>query len=130
MADLMLQLAAAAQGTEAYGDLALSDSGDLIVNTSQDAVRQAVELRLRAASGDWFMDTSAGLPYSQFFKSGQYDPMMDSLIKNQILATPGVLGLLSWNVSVSRATKVVTIAFEAETDTGTIVFSLPIGATA
>lgn len=131
MADIALQLSAAAQGAEGYGDLALSDSGDLIVNSSQDAVRQAIELRLRAASGDWFMDTAAGLPWTALLRDpAGYSPQFDSLVKNTVLSVPGVRGLLSWNVSVSRATKVVTIAFDAETDTGTIVFSLPIGATA
>jgi len=128
MADLTLELSSAAQGTDAYGDLALSDGGDLVINTGQDAVRQALELRLRAASGDYFMGMTDGLDWPGFFRRGQYEPEFDSLLKNQILATPGVRGLLQWNVSVSRATRVVTIAFEAETDTGTIIFSLPIGA--
>lgn len=47
------------------GDIALDSTGRLAVVTGAEALRQKLETRLRLYRGEWFLDTSSGVPYLQ-----------------------------------------------------------------
>lgn len=126
MPDLALDLSKEALGTEAYGDILLDASGAMQLTQGTEAIRQSLELRLRAASGDYFLATTEGLPWAQALSSSSpMSPALDASLKNAVLGTPGVLGIVNWDVSVSRRTRVATVTMEVEVVGGVIVFSLP-----
>lgn len=46
------------------GDLEIKN-GDLLLTTSDDAVRQHLQQRLRTFLGEWFLDLDVGIPFFQ-----------------------------------------------------------------
>lgn len=77
-------------------DLALPLAGV----AEQDAVRQALDIRLSFFRGEWFLDTTAGIPYFQtVFKQKLAAGLgpVDAIFKDAILGTPGVLRLLEFS---------------------------------
>lgn len=67
-------------------------SAGFLVN-SPEAVAQAVQTRLRLATGEWFLDRTEGTPYStDILGKGTLD-LYDQAIKDRIINTPGVLSI-------------------------------------
>ena len=87
---------------------ALSETGDfqygrsgLFLTDSPGAVAQAVKTRLLLASGEWFLDSDEGTPYStQILGYGTKDTR-DLAVKSRILDTPGVTELVSYFSTVT-----------------------------
>lgn len=109
-----------------FGDV-LFQNGDLVLIDGRDAIRQDVIQRLRSFQGEWFLDTTWGVPYFQQIFVPNYDQSkIDALFIDTILGTPGVTQLDSYSFSIDRATRVLTISFRAETTSGTIQYNGPV----
>lgn len=82
----------------------LSSSGDMqfgggIANfyiNQPEAVAQAVMTRLKLFQGEWFIDTSTGVPYMTKILGFGNIPTYDLIIKNTILETLGVNGIMDY----------------------------------
>src|SRR5690606_17790014 len=91
---------------EATNDLYLAADGNLAVVTDAEAVGQHVRQRLQTFLGEWFLDTTAGVPWLDQILGKNYDPALaESVVKAEILATDGVEEILSFSVSFDRATR-------------------------
>ena len=109
-------------------DLYLDASNNLVVARDARAIGEHVKQRLKMFNGEWFLDTSAGLPWlprpAQFaifdrpYQAGQ----SEALIKAEILDTPGVVAIEQFEARVDRATRGLIIEAEILTvfDTVTI----------
>ena len=118
--------------------LQMSPSGDfdpllpLLVN-SPACVGQTVLTRLRLWLGDWFLDTSDGTPWMRILgKPNGVSP--DIYIKQRILATPGVSGIVSYTGVNNASTRSYTVTATISTiysvggvNTTTISTSVPGG---
>jgi len=87
---------------------ALSSTGDYVfgagpaeflVNTPA-AVAQAVLTRLRLIQGEWFLDSSLGVPYNTQVLGFGTGRSYDSVFQNTILNTPGVNQIISYSSSL------------------------------
>lgn len=67
---------------------------------SPEAVAQAVLTRLRLVQGEWFVDTTAGTPYSTEILGKTTQRQRDFAIRSQILGTEGVKEIVSYSSSV------------------------------
>lgn len=86
---------------DADGDYVFgSDQADFYIN-SPDAVAQAVQTRLLLMTGEWFLDTTEGTPYSTDILGNNTKPLYDTAIRNRILGTQGVTKIVSYTSSVS-----------------------------
>lgn len=76
-----------------------------------EAVAQAVRTRLQLLFNEWFLDTSAGVPYLQqgMVKPANL-PLIESMVKQTIVDTDGVAELRSFTMSLDRETRRLTIA--------------------
>lgn len=101
-------------------DLSLTDdlsgllikNGDLVLTTNSDAVKQHVTQRLRMFTGEWFLNLSEGVPYFQNILVKNPNPdIVDSLLKDTILSTPGVDELLSFNLDYDAALRTLIVDF-------------------
>ena len=91
---------------------------DFLVNTPE-AVAQAVLTRLLLLRGEWFLDTTAGMPWDTDvlgkYTSGKYD----AAIRKCILATHGVTELTNYSSTADPETRVLTVTATINTIYGT-----------
>jgi hypothetical protein len=80
------------------GELAI-DNFDLVIVTGVDALVQRLAIKLRHFLGEWFLDTSFGVPYYEHVMKKNPDPaQMHAAFTNAILSTPGVVRLLEYDI--------------------------------
>lgn len=73
---------------------------------SPEEVSQRVQLRLLTRRGEWFMDTSAGLPYLQeLLVKGSNLSLVDDFIQATILNTDDVSNIIRYEGSLDKATR-------------------------
>ncbi len=87
-------------------------NGDLVLTSLADAVKQHLLQRLRTFRGEWFLDFSIGIPYFQNILVKNPNPdVVDGLLKDEILSTPGVDELLFFELEYDRAVRKLTVSF-------------------
>lgn len=102
---------------DADGDLDMTD-GDLKMEVS---IAQSISIRLKYFSGEWFLDTTKGLPYFDLiYVKNPNLTHVSSIFRQCILQTPGVTSLDKFEVSFNVATRSFTVEFAAQTSQGEI----------
>lgn len=96
----------------------LDANGDMVFGHQQadfyrdlpEAVAQAVMTRLRLLRGEWFLDTTEGMPWATDvlgkYTAGKYD----AAIRQRILGTQGVTELTSYSSSVDTTTRTLSVS--------------------
>jgi hypothetical protein len=80
-------------------DLALEADGRLSVVHDALAIGQHVRQRLMTFEGEWFLDTTAGVPWLDRILGRGYDPALaEAVVKAEVLATDGVTEITSFSV--------------------------------
>lgn len=91
-------------------DLYLTADGNLALATDALAVGQHARQRLSTFEGEWFLDTTAGVPWLTKILGKGYDPALaEAVVKASILGTDGVTEITSFSVSFGRETRGLTI---------------------
>ena len=94
----------------ATNDLHIDGAGALVVVRDTEAVGQHARQRLMFYSGEWFLDTTAGVPWLRDLMGRAYDPALaEAVVKGEILDTNGVSAIESFSVSFGRATRALVI---------------------
>ena len=84
-------------------DIRFDASGMLVAVTDGEAVAQRVRQRLELYQGEWFLDTGAGVPWLQFIYVTPFEQTTaETLLKSEILDTPGVAEILEFVVDVDQ----------------------------
>lgn len=95
---------------QATNDLFLAGDGNLATVTDAEAVGQHVRQRLQTYSAEWFLDTSAGVPWLDQILGKGYDPALaEAVVKAEILDTDQVTGIEGFSVSFDRGTRGLNI---------------------
>ena len=76
---------------------------------SPEAVGASVLTRLRLNQGEWFLDKTIGLPLFQQVLGYNTESTRDLVIKQQILATPGVTSLAAYASEFDAETREFTL---------------------
>ena len=76
---------------------------------SPEAVGASVLTRLRLNQGEWFLDQTIGLPLFQQVLGYNTESTRDLVIKQQILATPGVTSLAAYASEFDAETREFTL---------------------
>ena len=80
----------------ALRDLALSKSGDLLINESGDftiidSVRQGIQIKLRWIKGEWVFNPEMGVPYFEsILVKTPNRALIEKTLRDQILSVSGV----------------------------------------
>lgn len=99
------------------------DNGDLLLTEGIDRTRQFLSQRLKFFEGEWFLDTDLGIAYFDEVFVKNPDPIaLDTIFKDVILDTPGVLGLEEYEMLLDTATRELKLSFHARTTDGPIEF--------
>lgn len=106
-------------------DIKLTSLGDLDLSTysmefalNADYITQKLSVVLRTFLGEWFLDTSAGIPYFEDILKKNFDPTrVETVIKSAILDVPGVDQITSFDMSLINPRELV-VSFVVTTDFG------------
>lgn len=91
-------------------DLSIDASGDLELVYDAEAVGQHTRQRLQTHVGEWFLDTSVGVPWLKQILGKGYDPALaDAVTKACILGTDGVTEITTFSVSFALASRGLVI---------------------
>jgi hypothetical protein len=126
--DIALDLSSASVGTPQHHDLVLGPTGDLQLTQGTDAIKQAVAQAIKQFAQDWFLDMNAGLPYrQQLFGGRDLSSAFEAVLQNRVLQVPGILGLLTWQTSLDRRNRLLTVQFEARCTGGVVQWAFNVG---
>jgi hypothetical protein len=96
------------------GDLKLVGNNLMMIDRA-DEVRQLLRSRIRTFQGEWFLDTSIGLPYHQsIFVKGTRPETVASYIKREILGCPGVLSLNEYSQDFNSQNRQLAANFRVQ----------------
>jgi hypothetical protein len=102
------------------GDVAL-DGARLRLVSDAEAVLQAVRSNLRLILGEWFVNTAKGLDHAPFgVKPFDLNAIRQN-IQEIILGTVGVASLETLDLVLDKSTRVLTVTFQATTDTAELI---------
>lgn len=92
-------------GSDDIHDLHLDGDGNLAICRNTEAVGQHARQRVMTYEGEWFLDTSAGVPWLQQILGKKPDvvqTLAEAVIKTEIMETAGVIGIDGLTLSYDR----------------------------
>lgn len=102
----------------------LIEGQDLATISGIDAIEQHLRQRLQFFRGEYKHDLTRGIPYhDEFFKKNPNPIVMDSILKDVILETPGVIELLSFQLDLDESTRILSVTFKVDTDSGILDYT-------
>jgi hypothetical protein len=108
---------------DANGDLDIVGN-NVVVTEGRDAIRQRLQCRLRFFYGEWFLDTTLGVPYfEEILVKGPRMQIIQDIFKNVILETDGITGLTRFDFDYDSDDRKLSVTFSATSIDGDIDFS-------
>lgn len=107
------------------GDMQFGANQGNFLSNSPDAVAQVVKSRLSLWLGQWFLDTSQGMPWATKVLGKYTGDTRDAAIQSQILGTPGVLQILNYSSALNRDTRLFSWAATIDTIYGSATIQGP-----
>lgn len=100
---------------DAAGDGTFASGFTQFLVNSPAAVGQAVLTRLLLLTGEWFLDTSEGTPYSTDILGTGTQTTYDLAIQDRILNTEGVVGIVNYSSVNPAGTRRLTVQATIDT---------------
>lgn len=97
---------------DANGDYVFGQGSAEFLQDTPAAVAQAVQTRLKFLQGEWFLDLTDGTAYSTRILSEGTQTFYDQEIRDRILGTPGVTGILSYESVLNNRQLTVTATID------------------
>lgn len=85
---------------------------------SPEAVAQCVLTALKLWQGEWFLDTTAGVPWNTEVLGAGTQSLYDNAIRNAIRSVQGVIGIAKYTSSFDTATRALTVSATIDTPYG------------
>ena len=96
---------------------------DLTFVTGIDQIAQNINIRLRFFLGEWYLNTLVGIPYYQyFFVKNPIQIQVETFLKTDIVNTPGVTRITSFESNFHGKTRKFWAKFTAQTVSGDLNF--------
>lgn len=122
MADIKIALAVDAENP-VIGDLYLENGTIRLTRTLTEEVAQELFIRLKFFKGEWFLDTTLGLPYFQsILVMGASTDAVAQIFRRVIAGTPGVKSIKSLQLT-RLPNRALSVAFVAILDDGATLTS-------
>lgn len=86
------------------GDIDISDYTMSLTYDLTESVKQRISIKLKFFKGEYFLDTTIGIPYfQQVFVKGVNKGVIDSIFKNAISRTDGVDKILFYTSTLNNS---------------------------
>ena len=100
------------------------ENNKLVLVQGKEFVRQNLEQRLGTLLGECVLNTELGVPYiEEIIGKKRKQSIVENIIKDVVLSTPGVIKLDSFVLSFEESTRVLTFNFDVTSEDGTIVIN-------
>lgn len=94
---------------------------DLVMAEGADAVAQQIKIVLKTFMGEWFLDTTVGIPYFEdILKKNPRSEVVETVLRGKIASVTGVTRVTAFDISIDNRLRTMTINYSAETNEGTI----------
>jgi hypothetical protein len=103
----------------ATGDIAYGQGSANYLVDSRAAVAQEVMTTLLLFQGEWFLDTTAGVPWLTKVVGVNTIPIYDQVIKDAITNVQGVTAIVSYTSTLNRAARSLFVSATIDTQFGT-----------
>lgn len=97
-------------------------SGDLSLAQGITAIQQDLQQTLQFWLGEWFLDTTVGIPYRQqiLVKNPNLDLVQADLV-NAALNVPGITQITDFSMQYSSTNRTASVFITALTSTGQVI---------
>lgn len=97
------------------------NSSEITVESKKDTVAQRLVIQLKSFLGDWFLDTSYGIPYLQEIlgRKGVRKSYIDGIMRREILKESGVKGIIDFESTLSPS-RVYSLVFRVKVSDNTV----------
>lgn len=111
-------------------DLALTPDHDLDLDLlgratfvdGAERVAQQVKVTLLAFLGEWFLDTTFGVPYFESILVKDPDrASIEAILRARIQAVPGVERVRRLGLEIERELRILRVSYEADTAAGRVL---------
>lgn len=100
------------------------ENNNLLIVEGKDFVAQNLGQRLRTLLGECELDTELGVPYIEdIFGKRRQQSVIENILKDVILTTPGVISLDRFDLSFDESTRALTADFSVTSDDGDIIIN-------
>src|SRR4051812_35959267 len=94
---------------------------ELVMIDSADRVAQQIKINLLAFLGEWFLDTTFGVPYLEsILVKNPRMPAIETILRKHIKSVPNDIKVDSLSLDWDRRTRNLYVNFQADTDLGPI----------
>lgn len=84
-------------------------------------VAQKLKIKLLTFQGEWFINTTTGIPYfQQILKRGVSKLTIDTIFQEAILSEPDVLEIIEFNSIIDTETRSYQLSFKVRTNSNQI----------
>lgn len=102
--------------------------GSFVPLDGAQRVSQAIGIRLRCWLGEWFLDTSHGVPYlDEVLGKGRRPEIIEAVLRAQILDVAGVLSIEEFTLAIDAQSRTARVDFSATSAEGLVRGSLALG---
>lgn len=101
-------------------DIIIKD-GDFLLIDNAERVAQQIKVKLLTLLGEWFLDTTWGVPYLEYILIKQPNKsLIYQILREQILSVDDVKGLNSLDLGYDVKSRTLAVSYEANTDYGLV----------
>jgi hypothetical protein len=109
-----------------FGDVVYDNTKVTVTGGSSEAVAQRLTIKLNTFLGEWFLNTTAGVPYyQQIFGKVRSKAAIDIIFRQQISSEPGVLEITDFFSDIS-AGRTYSLTFRVRTTQNQITETITI----
>lgn len=103
-------------------DVSLSKTNDLVLIDGAERIRQQIKVTLLTFFGEWFLDTTFGVPYLEIILiKNPRRAEIENVLRQKVRDVPGVSAVPSVQIEIDAATRQGRITLEGiETEEGLV----------
>ncbi len=105
---------------ELNGDYSFGRGESGFLSNTPETVAQAVKTRLSLWRGEWFLDTTEGMPYGQSVLGRQSPEVYSMALSDRILGTRGVRSIIEFNTINDSGSRRLTYSVTLDTVYGEV----------
>jgi len=111
------------------GDLVFINGKCPVTQLQADVVAQRLRIKLYTFYGEWFLNTTIGVPYiQQIFGKVRSKPTVDLIFQGLIAADPGVIEIISFTSEIStNRGYTMTFSVRVADNTASLPITISIG---
>lgn len=111
------------------GDLVFINGQCPVTQLQADVVAQRLRIKLYTFYGEWFLNTTIGVPYiQQIFGKVRSKPTVDLIFQGLIAADPGVIEILSFTSEITGSRGYsMTFSVRVADNTASLPITISIG---